>query len=163
MKKVLKSITNTAARTVKRGLHYHVDDATAMKSSHELAQKNPLLKKQWINGSINNTFQHPTIGRITCEKPECGTKLCDTPCATIKEKVYVGHTTHSEQYGKFISYDDLNGKKSPQYFAPYNPPIKNHDSAGINTNTSRTENLNQKNTNARAMIHIYSSHNPLDE
>jgi hypothetical protein len=43
-------ISNTTI-PIKR-VHYHVDDATAMKSSHELTQKNPLLRKQWMRGPL---------------------------------------------------------------------------------------------------------------
>lgn len=146
-----------------KGVHYHVDNITITNSSHELAQNNPILKKLWVKGSTNNTFQHPTIGRITCDKPGCENKICDKPCSTVQEKAYVGHATHSAKYGKYISDTDFNNKNSTQYYLAYKSPIKNHDSQGQNTDNSRTENLNQQNKDARTLIHIYSSHNPLED
>lgn len=142
-------------RTLTKAIHNHVDNATVMDSFHELAQQ--------VNSLTNNNFQHPGIGRVTFEKQGCESKICDKPCSTMKEKVYVGHITHSDKYGKFISYNDFNNNQFAQYFIPYNPPIKNHDSKGQDTNESRTAKLNQQHTEARTLIHIYSSHNPLDD
>lgn len=82
MKRAGKKIIETPNKLV-RGVSYHVDDATTLKSSNELAIKNPILKKQRSNNPTNNSFQHPTIGRITCDKTGCRTKVCDKPCGTI--------------------------------------------------------------------------------
>ena len=145
---------------IRKDIHYHVDDATAMSSSHELAQRNPILKKAWKKGPIDNSFQHSVIGRDKCEISSCKDKICNRPCGgQITERVYVGHVTHSNQYGIFVSYNDFNNKSDKQYFVPYIPPVPNMDISGDNINKDRTDNLNTKNTEARTMIHLYTKEN----
>ena len=102
---------------------------------------------------------HPVIGRDKCEILSCKDKICNRPCGQITERVYIGHVTHSNQYGVFVSYNDFNNKSDKQYFVPYVPPVPNMDITGENINKDRTDNLNTKNTEARTMIHLYTKEN----
>ena len=149
--------TKSTPKIITRDVSYHVDDATAMNSSHESAKKNPLLKKLWTKKYTDNSFQHPSLGRVTCNKSSCSDKICDRPCGLVTERVYVGHVTHSNKYGVFISYYDFNNKEEIQYFIPYINPVINYDVEGKNINQQKTENLNKTNKEARNMIHILSS------
>lgn len=45
---------------------------------------------------------------------------------------YVGHITHLNTYGVFISYCDANGNMKAQYYKVYECPIPNHDFEGKN-------------------------------
>jgi len=162
-KKVIQeAVTVNNGASIKRLVHYHVDNTDALKSTHELAKNNPLLKKMWKNSAVNNSFQHPTIGRITCEEPSCSNKICKKVCSSEAERVYVGHVTHSNYPGSvYLSEKDFTGQNRPQYCIYYDKPVVNPDTQGNNTNTNQTNELN--NTDAVTMVHIYSSKNPLDE
>ena len=99
---------------------YHVEDANAMKSSHEQAQVNPLLPKK--NGE---TFQHPNFCRNKCNHIDCQHKLCPKLCDTLVTTEYIGHGTHDGSYPKsvYVSETDLNGKDRPQYGKFYEIPV----------------------------------------
>jgi hypothetical protein len=147
---------------INRRVSYFVDNSDASKSSHELAQKNPFLKKKWVSGSTDNSYHHPPIGRIVCNIPGCPNKLCDTPCGTEKENVHVGHATHANYPGsQYISSSDFNKQPRSQYGVFYEPPVKNRDTEGKNRNIEKTKELNN-NKDAQAMIHIHSAKNSPD-
>jgi hypothetical protein len=152
----------TASGVAKRAVHYHADHTDALKSSYELATKNPLLQKWWKKGATNNSFQHPTLGRITCNNAGCKDKICKSVCGTEKERAYIGHITHSNYPGsKYLSETDLQNQKKPQFGIFYNRPVKNHDTEGKNVNSDQTKVLNE--SDSCLMVHIYSSKNPLDD
>src|SRR5271170_388181 len=147
---------------ISRGVAYFVDDSNALKSSHELAEKNPILRKPWVSESTNNSYQHPPIGKIVCDKPGCPNKICNTLCGTEKQNVYVGHATHANYPGsEYISSSDFNKQPRSQYGVFYEPPVKNRDTEGKNRNVEKTKELNN-NKDAQAMIHIHSAKNSPD-
>lgn len=151
-----------AEKILIRTVAYHVDNTDAFKSSHELAQQNPLLKKNWSNSPINNSFQHPTFGRIVCDMPNCRDSLCDTPCGKPIEYSYVGHSTHSNYPGSvYLSDTDLNKNFRKQFGKFYRKPIRSYSGEAYR-NYERTEELN-RNKDLQTLIHIYSSRNPLDD
>jgi hypothetical protein len=144
----------------KRSVHYHADHTTALTTSHEHAKTNPLLTKS--KGDLKS-YQHPSIGRVTCEQPNCANKICKKVCGDIKEKAYIGHGTHSKYPGStYVSSKDFDDKQQIQNGLFYKEPIKNHDTAGDNVHQKRTENLNN-NYEMVTSIHIHASRNPLDD
>ena len=82
--------------------------------------------------------------------------ICAGICGIVKERMYIGHMTHSNYPGShFISYNDFNGKPRPQYCVVYETPIPNEDTEEKTRNKQQTDNLN-KDEDARALLHIYS-------
>ena len=153
------------AMSLKRKVHYHVDRTDATTTSKEHAEKNPLLKKLYSKKVTDNSYQHPSIGRIICEKPQCPQKICNEPCTyEIKEKTYVAHVTHTAYPGSvFLSYTDFNEQQKAQYGMFYEKAIPNNDCEGKNENKNQTKILNEKNELARDLIHIHSSKTPIDD
>jgi hypothetical protein len=160
----IPSPNQTGRVLLSRSVSYFVDNTDAFKSTHELAQENPLLKKNWSNSPINNSFQHPTYGRVVCDLPNCSDRLCDSdkPCGNPVEYSYVGHATHSNYPGSvYLSDTDLNKQSRKQFGIFYKRPIRSYSGEQYR-NHEKTEELNH-NKDVQALIHIYSSRNPLDD
>jgi hypothetical protein len=81
------------SKSIKRGLHYHIDDTNALTTSHEQAKVNPLMS------SHRKIIQHPFIGQYICIKPHCEKQLFEKTCDIPKSKTYVGHVTHGNPKG----------------------------------------------------------------
>lgn len=137
---------------------YHVDKVDAMKTTHEQTQSNPLIMKTY---NRNETMQHPSIVRTSCDKEYCEHQLCKKPCSTIKEVADVGHATHSATYPgvTYVSATDCSGTPRPEYLLPYTIPIENTTN-GAYTDQTKTTNLNN-NREALENIHMNVSKEPI--
>ncbi len=134
---------------------YRVAITNCNTSSHELAQANPIL-----TSAKGKAFQHPSYVRDICDKDEaCESKVCAKPCGIVNKSALIGHGTHDGTFPNtvFLSSTDLNNNLSPQYGKLYENPLHNHDSAGILTDNTKTNNLT---TNTEMLNNLHMKAKP---
>ena len=110
---------------------YEIHKTNPLNSTHELAEKNPILGKKG--------FQHPTVGRDACIIPDCEHKKCDQLCAPLKEKTYIGQQT--------------------QFMVAYPKPVINPTAKSMHIDVEKTTELN-KNAEMRDNVHLNASREP---
>ena len=79
----------------------------------------------------DSTGKHPHLLETSCEKPECSSQVCTTPCDKQVESQVKGHFTHKPPIGrncKFLSEKDCHQVEDAQYFIRA-VPVKNPISA----------------------------------